>query len=113
MKHYEPRVKFKIMINKDLWTVRIFNPKDFNAQYGACDAITEYKHKSGLRLLSFQGRKVSKDTIAHELTHAYLSYKDFSRKSYGQIEEETCEVMGKHHKHLYRLVGRIYKEVRK
>lgn len=63
------------------------------------------------RTINFRGPKVSKDTIAHELMHAFLSYRRFTTKSWNRMEENYCEVIGKHYDRLYKLTNKIYNKL--
>ncbi len=108
-----PCLRFQIMINKQRWTIKLYTPARFNKLWPDTLGVTEYDHKKGLRRISFKKHKISKDTVAHELMHAYLSYKDYSKYSYGKIEESICEVIGKKHKPLYHITNRLFSRLTK
>lgn len=110
----KPKLIFKIKINGETWYIRYCVPSEFDKHYLGCIGITEYDHKSDTqRDITFRGSKVSRDTIAHELVHAYLSYYDLSKKTPNAMEEKICEILGKKYKHLYNLTNYIYNTIRR
>lgn len=107
-KSVRPKLQFKMMLNKQPWVVKLYTHRNFVKKWKNCVAITEYLHKKNDLSISFKGPIVSRDTIAHELMHAYLSYKDFTKLTPHTIEERVCEVIGKKHKTLYLLTNKVY-----
>lgn len=108
-----PKQHHKIKINGDIWNIYLFTYTDFVSLWDGCCGITHYEHRHFTKKkkelsINFRGPKVSRDTIVHELMHAYLSYHDFSKVSYGSIEEKICEIMGKKYKVLYTLANKLY-----
>lgn len=101
--------KFKVKICGDLWEVRLYPTKVFTTQFTDCLAITHYHHNKKLRTMTFCYRHRDIDTIVHEVTHAYLSYFDFSQMSYGAIEEKFCEILGKKLRH----IAKVSKTIRR
>jgi len=117
---YKPiitKLWFRVSFCGQKWTVRLFSAKAFEKYIGSdCVGICQYEHRKNkrqFRTISFQGPRVCRDTIAHELTHAMLSYRDFSKSSPNSIEERVCEATGKHYKRLYKLTEMIYRRFRK
>lgn len=87
----------RILINGDPWTVKVVSCEEFKAIRGHLgeEAVTMYNHSKGLREIIIRRKYLSLDTILHELIHAHLSYRDFSKLSYGQVEEQVCEALPK------------------
>lgn len=110
-KQVKPSLKFSIIINKERWTINLFTGGKFDTLWPDAIGITHYDHKSGHRSISFKSDAITRDTVAHELFHAYLAHKDYSKVSYAAIEESICEVIGKKHKVLARLTDRIFKKL--
>lgn len=104
----KPKTSFKVMINGDAWTINFYTKASFEKKWKNCVGITEYEHKTPDLVINFKGPRVSRDTVAHELVHALLSYKDYTRLKPDTIEERFCEVMGKKYKILYLLTEEIY-----
>lgn len=86
---------FNATIRGDKWVINLYPNRVFKSLFKGCLAITEYHHRKKLRTINFCYKHRDIDTIIHEVTHAYLSYTDFSQMSYGQIEEVFCEILGK------------------
>lgn len=108
-----PDLKFTVSIKGQRWKINVYTVTKFDKFSPGDVGLTSYNHKKGLRSIHFRGRTPSRDTIAHELLHAYLSYYDFSRTSYGKIEESICEEIGKSYKRLFELVLFIHEKCRK
>ncbi len=107
-KEVKPKLTFKIRINKDDWTVNLYTEGDFQRKWKGRCAITEYEHKTPYLAINFEGPRVSRDTILHEVLHAFLSYKDYSKLTAHTIEERFCELIGKKHKIMGVIADRIY-----
>lgn len=106
--------QFKVQICNEKWNVRLLSTKEFRERYGkGTMGITEYSHraKPPQRDITFQPNHKDKDTIMHEVLHAYLSYRDTSSMSYGQIEEAMCEFLPKNHHYIKRVVDNIIKKL--
>lgn len=104
-----PRLQFKIKICGDSWIVRMFDSKHWPKVWNDCIGLTESIHTKKKLYINFKGPKVTKDTIAHELTHAFITYKCYStRTPHLTVEENFCELMGKKYKFLYLLTEAIY-----
>lgn len=104
--------KFKISIRGDIWTILVFTKKEFEKGYPATLACTIYDHRTNFRTIEFSYAGASKDTIAHELLHAYLSYYNCRKRKFTSIEEDFCEILGKIHKRYYRLINFVYKKIK-
>lgn len=100
---------FVVTINNDRWVINLYRASHFSCLWPDTLGITDYDHKKKRRNINLPSSKTSKDTIAHELMHAYLSYHNFSKTSYGVIEEKVCEVIGKKHRLICELTDKIYK----
>lgn len=111
LKKAVPTKKFTVRLNKEKWTVLFYTPKQFEKLFKDAVGVCDYNHRTGMRNLLFRGPKVSKDTIAHELCHAYLSYRDMSRCSVEDVEEHVCETIGKKYKILFELTNYIYNKI--
>lgn len=107
----KPLKTFNIRLRGDRWTVYLYSNYKFTSVYPDTLAITCYKHHVHERDINFSVAGATMSTIVHELIHAYLSYHDFSKKSYGAIEEHICDILGRHHPQLYKLATHIYKEL--
>lgn len=107
-KEVTPKLSFKIKINKDSWTVNLYTKADFERKWKGCVGITEYEHKTPDLSINLRGPRVSKDTVLHELLHAYLSYKNYSKLTSHTIEERFCELIGKKHAVIGALADKIF-----
>lgn len=109
-KEVTPKLRFTIRLNKQYWVVNLYTKGDFESKWPDDVGIAKYDHTKikGERGLHFKGPRVCKDTIAHELLHAYFSYTDFSKLSEPDMEEKMCEIMGKKYKTLYALTEAVY-----
>ena len=87
--------QLRVKINGDVWRVRYLKTKTFNAAHGAHrSAVTWYDHKKGKRFIDFKCSDFCLSHVRHEVMHAYLSYRDFVKKGYGEIEEMVAETYG-------------------
>lgn len=107
---------FKIQINNEWWTVFLFTHTSFVKLHGdGVLGITEYNHDINFREIHFRS-PTTKDTIAHELNHAFLSHYNPSGKKWegsNGIEEHVCEQAGKNYKKIYDMTDEIFKEFKK
>lgn len=110
---------FRVQLDGEWWIVGLFTPKEFVKLHGeGCLGITVYDHALHSRELHFISNQLTKNTIAHELTHAYLSHYSFKaknnkRKSDSRIEEDFCELIGGVNRRIHELTEEIYKEFKK
>lgn len=107
----------RIKINGDAWILAKLNDYAYAEKHGKSknydtQAMTSYNHKYGIREIDFSSSGFTKSTVVHELLHAYLSYRDFSRKSYAQVEEEVCEYLDGKLTRLLKTADRVYKQMR-
>lgn len=87
--------RLTVTINGDKWKVALMDAKSFRAKHGSgTDAITVYHHVKNYRTIDFKDTTLLKSTVVHEVTHAYLSYIDLSKFSYGAVEEKFCDLLG-------------------
>lgn len=107
----KPVLEFSIRLNGDVWIIRKYTAVNFTRLYKDCVGITEYNHRGREFFISFKSTHISKDTIAHELMHAFLSYRDFRKRSPDFIEESVCEVVGKKWKKLFILTEFIFNKL--
>lgn len=107
-KQITPKLKFNIKLKGDIWVVMLYTKSSFIKLYKNNLGICEYSHKQNDLSISFRGPNVSKDTIAHELMHAYLSYRDFSKNSSHTIEERVCEDIGRYYGKIYLITEKLY-----
>lgn len=101
--------KFYVVINKERWKILTMPLSTYRIIWGRSYAVCDYDHENGKRTIIFNGSRPSRDTIAHELCHAMLSYRDLGRCKPETIEEHVCELMGKKYRILYRLTEKLYK----
>lgn len=93
----------------------LLTDKAYKAKFGGklhSQACCLYNHSIGLRELVFRKKYLNMDSIAHELTHAYLSYRYTQSMTYSQVEEAVCEEMGKNLQRMANIAKRIYRELR-
>lgn len=102
--------RLTIKIHGDMWNIVLYPRLVFERIYPDTLGLTTYDHKKGLRDIYLRN-PVSCDTIAHELLHVYASYKDFRGKRPSGVEEDICELFGKAHKTIERLIKKINKEL--
>lgn len=108
-KQVAPKLQFRIMLNKQLWVVYLYTKANFAKFSPGNEGLTRYDHKKNKYFdIHFAGPRVSKDTISHELLHAYMSYRDYSKLTPAKLEEAVCELIGKKHKTLYMLTEKIH-----
>lgn len=105
--------KLQVVVNKDLWDINLVSNSEFVKRWPNDLAVTQYDHRRGERFIFLRGPKVSNNTIAHELLHAYFSYIDTTKKPANTVEEYACEIIGKAHKRLFLLTKRIARDLRK
>jgi hypothetical protein len=112
-KEVKPQLKFTIRINKQPWVVNLYTKSNFDRKWRGCEAITEYEHKTPDLAISFRGPRVSLDTVLHEVLHAFLSYKDYSKLTPHTIEERFCELIGKKHKVIGNIALKIHSKLKR
>jgi hypothetical protein len=104
--------KFRVKISGDSWEVFLLKRKTFVERFGKdTAAITTYLHKTKLRQIYFQPKDKTKGTVMHEVIHAYLSYRDLSKMSYGAIEELICDFLPRRLDAIKRTTDRIIKRL--
>lgn len=102
--------QFTVKIKGDTWKIYSVSAKTFYKHNPNCTGSTAaavYNHAKKYRTIWFIKGNASLNTIIHELCHAFLSYKDFTGKSYGRVEEDICEVMGAKLPIIHRLANHI------
>jgi len=105
----KPKFQFNIRLNKQAWVVKLYTKANFNKKWPGDVGICRYDHKTNkYRELCFAGPTVSADTVAHELWHAYMSYKEYSHLTPAKLEEAVCELIGKKYKTLNNLTDKIF-----
>ena len=101
--------QLRVKINGDVWRVRYLKTKTFNKLHGKHNAaMTWYNHKKKKRIIDFKCSDFCKTHVTHEVVHAYLSYFDFSRMSYGRIEEKMADLFGNKEKFMMKVRDSIY-----
>jgi hypothetical protein len=112
-KQPRPVVQFHEIIKGERWTIKFYTKKVFWEVWEGQEGVCHYNHSIGYRTINFKTHNLNKDTIAHELFHAYFSYKETRGKTYAQVEEIACEEVGKRYKRIYQLTNKIYKRYKK
>lgn len=102
---------FYVSLKGERWKIMLYTARGYEKE--VCDWSVGVTSRQYGNSIEFKGPRVSKDTIAHELTHALLGYRHYQGKSYGHIEEQVCEEMGKSFKKLYLLTNYIYAKLNK
>lgn len=105
-----PSLTLQAFINGEYWPVYVYTEVEFDRFWPGAMGVTLMGATPSINLRSL---KVSKDTIAHELTHAYLAKKNFKGRSYGKIEEAIAEMIGQHYRDIYRLTNTLWKAIQK
>lgn len=103
----------KVKIKGKVWTVSFLPRKAYYSKYpNHCHtaALTVYNHDHAIREINFCGRP-SFSTIKHEVMHAFLSTRNFSGVSYGEIEEQVCDEVGYNLERIQKVSNSIYNEV--
>ena len=96
------------VIRSDTWNIFLLSDHQYRKKCGTgSQAITYYKHETGLREVNFKASVYCKSTLIHELVHCHLSYRSFRGKPYGQIEEEVCDEFGARGARLLNTANRI------
>lgn len=104
--------KFSVTIRGDKWKVRLISHKEFRKTWPKTEAVTLYKHDTGFRELWFSDKHITRGHVVHEVLHAYFSYRDFTRMSYGQIEEDICEYLDDRYWQVLKVSRNIYSKLR-
>lgn len=112
-KKVKPVLSFYESIRGEKWKISFYPKAQFVNAFGNCVGVTVYHHKTGYRAINLMTSRLNKDTIAHEIMHAILSYRDFSCCSYGTIEEHVCEDIGRYHARILALTNKIYNKYKK
>jgi hypothetical protein len=100
-----------VTINGEKWKATLMNEFEFVDKHGSgYSGMTHYDHKKKLRTMDFCSPGLSKSTVVHEVAHAYMSYFDLSRMSYGAIEEKICDMLGYKARYILRVADTIGKE---
>lgn len=102
---------FTVKLNGDTWKIYVYTYKNFPEVWKDAIGVADYDHTKKRFGIHLRGPKISRDTIAHELFHAYVSYKDYSRLKPADIEEHFCELIGKKYKILYQLTEKIFNKI--
>jgi len=87
------KIKFEILGKK--WSLKVFSPQKYTKKHGYDSLAVTIMWK---RKIAVHGEGVDKETIIHELVHAYMH--EFCLKSTNDIsaedlEEIFCEMMAK------------------
>lgn len=113
MKKAKEKVRFKVSIRGEPWIIKVYTHGQFTKMYPYDVACTTYDHKSNFRVIEFSYPHASKNTIAHELWHAYMSYYYCRKRKFDAIEEDLAEIIGRIQPRLNELVQYIYKKAHK
>ena len=82
----------KIKIHDHTWNVELIDPSDPYLENGACDGRCNYKERRVV-VNKDQHPEMIKETLLHELTHAYLGMQGRYRQD-KLTKEEVCEFIG-------------------
>lgn len=107
---YKP---FFVSIDGQKWKVITVPRAKFLAAWPDADAVTVYDHTKRVREFYFTKTALSKNTVAHEITHAYLSHIVYSDVSKSEFEELFCETVGKNYNRIKHLTEEIYRKIKK
>lgn len=105
------KIKFTISIKGEKWKVKLLHESEFVKYWPGYLGVTVFSSAKESKVIYLKGPRVSRDTIAHELLHAFLHNRHFGGMSCGQIEESVCEEVGKSHKKIYQLTNHIHKKL--
>ncbi len=95
----------KIKIHNDTWKIKVVdrNKKKMNPGEGELNlGLTEYE-KNCISIRNGMKRSVTRSTVIHELTHAFL----FSYGNKVEDEEQMCDFFGVHGDEIVSLADRI------
>lgn len=103
-------IKFKIL--DKAWTIRAMDKKTYRKKHGKHSEALTKLHKRRIDLNGVAGR--SKETIIHELLHAYMSELCFHSAGLDEhsLEEVFAEIMAKHGKKLLDLSDKLYHDLK-
>jgi hypothetical protein len=104
--------KFTVTINTDKWHVELLSEREFDNRWPKTAAVTIYNHEIGQRKMYFHTADMTIGTIRHEVLHAFLSYCDFTKMSYGQVEECVCEELDSKLGRVLKVSDAIYRKLR-
>lgn len=91
--------RFRVKIKGEWWYIHLLRTRTFNEKFSKkMWAVTVYDHskRKPSREIFFKPRCTDRNTVMHEVIHAYFSYIETSRKSYGEMEEIFCEFLPKY-----------------
>ena len=103
--------KFRISICNQVWTIFYISSRSFVMHFGDCKAITTYSDDE--RYIYFHPADTTLSTIAHELTHAYLSSKIKPKMGKLQVEELFCDLLPRSARTILRRAKKLQKRLRR
>lgn len=102
----------KFNINGDKWTMQLVSDEQLVKLFGeGVEAVTVYP---GCRIYVSESG-CTKETIIHELCHAYFNYTCVSaaQLDFSQFEEVWCEFFAVNGKHLLEQAEKLFKQLKK
>lgn len=107
------RFKKTITILGDKWVIYLISKEQMKKLdgYTSTEAITYPQ----LRRIYFQDRFFTKDTVAHEVFHAYKSYlclEAATEMGLGSLEEIMCEMYAKYRYKMEKTTKEIYRKLK-
>jgi hypothetical protein len=107
----KPKAQFKIQINEESWTCRLWPVKTYIKLHGNdSDAITDLLD----RTMDFKDDALTLENVAHEAMHAHFKYLHLDsvvNPKIDDIEEIIASWIGSNFEKFYHRVNLIYKEL--
>lgn len=100
----------KVLIGGDKWEVSVLDEEDFERRFGLHAGLT----LPSTRCIVFNEDEINKETVVHELCHAYFaaSCTEAANLSAHQVEEVLCEIFAKHGSKILKQATFILKELK-
>lgn len=107
----KPKVQFKVQINDETWTCRLWPVKSYVKMHGNdSDAITDLTSKT----MDFKDDALTLENVAHETMHAYFKYLHLDsvvNPKIEDVEEIIASWIGLNFEKFYHKVKLIFKEL--
>jgi hypothetical protein len=103
--------EIEILVLGQKWQIYLVDEDDYIRRFGDTDAAHANPSE---QTIYFNEGELSRDTVVHELCHAFYSELCVGSASVTpeQVEEIFCDMFGKHGDRILRLGRRLYKEFR-
>lgn len=105
--------KTNVNIYGDKWIVHLSNQEEYVNAFGKSScALTTYSHDKGERYFFFSEADTTKNTVVHEVMHAYFSYQcidSVGKLSLDKMEEVFCEFVANNLQRIIKTSNQVYR----